>query len=231
MAKNFKKRPLKRRGRRRPYKKRRVTVKGVSRKVNKLYSAIEYKHYDQTYIDFRPTQTGFLQSLTDMQVGDTDLMRNGDKVTTTSLQIRYQIGGVIDHNLIRFVILKVRGNPATTVGSASASVMRDRIFQNAGTAGLGRLWLWKYNLDYFRSSGARLLYDSFHDVVPTSGGNEPISKNIYGKKKFIHRQNLQFTAGLQQANSEIVLICWGGQVSSVNAPYFSYTTRLNYIDL
>lgn len=231
MAKYSKKRPFKRRGRRRPYKKRRVTVKGVSRKVQKLYSAIEYKHYDQTYIDYRPTRVGFVQSLTDMQVGDSDLMRNGDKITTTSLQFRYQIGGVLDHNLLRFVILKIRGNSSTIVNAGSASVMRDRIFQNTGIAGLGRPWLWKYNLDYFRSSGARILFDSFHDLYPSSGGNEPISKNVYGKKKFIHRQNLQFTGGTTQANHEIFLYCWGDQTNSVDAPYFSFSTRLNYLDL
>lgn len=231
MARYSKKRPLKRRGRRRPYKKRRVTVKGVSRKVNKLYSAIEVKHFDQTYVDFRPTITGFLQSLTSMPVGDTDLMRNGDKVTSTSLQLRWQIGGVSVHNLIRFIVLKVRGNLSTVAGGTSAVTMRDRIFQNAAASGLGRPWLWKYNVDYFRSSGARILYDSFHDLYPTSQGTEPVTRNVYGKKKFHHRQNLQYTAGNLSANHEIVLLCWGEALLSADAPYFSFSSRLNYIDL
>lgn len=230
MAKYSKKRTRPGRRRRGPYKKRRNTIKGVSRKLDKLYSAIEYKHFDRTYIDQRPTRSGIMKCLTDIGIGDTDMLRDGDKVTTTSLQLRIQIGGQAVHNLLRCVILKVRGNMGDTVDD-DAEAMRDNIFQNPATQGLSRMHLWKYNVDYFRNSGAKILYDSFHDLVPTSTGVGTATKNVYLKKKFHFRQNLQYTAGTLRANHGIYLLVWGEQVTDNFAPYFSFTTRLNYIDL
>jgi hypothetical protein len=229
MAKYSKKRSRKGRSRRRPYKKRRNTIKGVSRKLDKLYSAIEYKHWDVTHIDQRPTQAGLVYSLTNMPVGDGDQSRDGDKVTTTSIQFRCQIGQVQLHNLIRFVVLKVRGSRYEIAPTAAS--YRDLIFQSPITQGLNRPWLWKYNVDYFRSSGAKILMDSYYDLVPTSIGETSVSKNMYIKKKITHRQNMQYTTGGLRSNHEIILLVFGEQATTSFAPYFSFTTRLNYLDL
>lgn len=229
MAKFSKKRSRKGRTRRRPYKKRRNTIKGVSRKLDKLYSAIEYKHWDTTNIDLRPTQAGLVYSLTNMPQSDGDQGRDGDKITTTSIQFRCQIGQFAVHNLIRFVVLKVRGNRYEIAPTAAS--YRDLIFQSPVTQGLGRPYLWKYNVDYFRSSGAKILMDSYYDLVPTSIGDTSAAKTVYIKKKIAHRQNMQYTNGGLRSNHEIILLVFGEQATTDFAPYFSFTSRLNYLDL
>lgn len=237
MAKYTKKRSRKGRARRGPYKKRRNTIKGVSRKVDKLYSAIEYKHFDRTELDSPITALGTCFHLTQIPVGDADNQRDGDKLTTTSLQLRMSLAqNNIERNKLRVLIVKVRD--ATNLDHQNGIIMRDRIFQSPIIQGATKPFLWKYNVDYFRSSGARILYDQYFDLSqPTYvaiAGSDPdqgVPKTKYIKKKFLFRKNIQFTAGTVNQNHGIWLFAWANNALPGDAPRLSFTTRLNYIDL
>lgn len=246
MAKYTKKRSRTSRRRRGAYKKRRNTIKGVSRKLDKLYSAIEVKHYERVNSGVQVTNSGFVLGITGPALGDTDQLREGDKITTTSIQLRMHLEQRHPRwNNMRVVVVKIRGSSSDF--AITASNMRDRIFQTPGLTPTNP-FLWMYNVDYFRSSGAKILYDSCHrlqsqkivnhapitqqgDVQNQGGWGDGVLKSIFIKKKFLHRQNIQFTAGGANHNHQVLLLAWSETNDPLTAPALSYSTRLNYIDL
>lgn len=209
----------KRRYKRKTNYKKRTSVASVARKLNKLHKAIEYKHHDSE-INVQVSNAGYFINLTEVPQGDQDIERDGDKITTTSVQFRLQLyGGDIPYNNCRIVLFKWN-NLYQTPG------VGDLFLQP--TSSSIQPHLWQYNLDRIRARpGFKVLYDK--TITNTTANNEVNKKatNLFRKIKF--RSNLQYTGGSTYGNSLYMFLISDSAVS--NHPLISGTKRVNFMDL
>jgi len=218
--------PYKRPYRKRPYRKRRVnrkpgkpTVASVNRKVMKIQRAIEYKHLD-TFYSNTVGLTGTVFPITNAIQGISDSQRVGDKLTTTSVMIKFMLSQYdAPFNSFRVICLRARSGATTpAIGNVLLT----------GTGPQSQLpSLWMYNIDWFRSGKAKILYDKCF-VLQGPNSDEPgtITRSV----KLPFRTNVQFQGGASNANSQIYMMVVSDS-GTVPNPRVSINVRLNYLDL
>lgn len=217
--------PYKRPYRKRPYRKRRVnrkpkpTVASVNRKVMKIQQAIEYKHLD-TFYSNTVGLSGTIFPITNALSGLLDTNRVGDKITTTSVMLKYQLSQH-DTPFNTFRIVVIRSRAANQVPNMSDIYVVGSGLQAAHPG------LWHYNIDYFRSSKAKIVYDRVHTL---QGPNAAEPRVITVSKKVPFRQNVQFIGGSTQANNQLFVVIVSDS-GTPNHPLCQLNARINYFDL
>jgi len=213
--------------RKRPYRKRRVnrkpkaTVASVNRKVMKIQRAIEYKHLD-TFYQNTVDLTGTVFPITNALQGTVDTARVGDKLTTTSVQIKYQLSQYdAPYQTFRVVCLRSRGSAGNVPPTLSDVYIQGTGPQTQVPA------VWLYNLDYFRSSQAKVLYDR---VFTLQGPNADEAKTISRSIKIPFRSNIQFIAGSASANNHLYMMIISDS-GTTPSPRVVANVRINYLDL
>ena len=208
----------KRTNRRKSYKKRPTTL-SLSRRLNKLTSAVEYKHVDFS-MNAGISNSGYFTSLTDIPQGDGDLQRDGDKVTVTSVQLRLQLhGGDIPYNNIRIIIFKWNNLYQTPT-------VNDLLLVPSGAGVQPHCWM--YNLDAMRARpGFKILMDRTYQNQTANNQNNKKAVNIF--KKIPYRTNLQYQAGSLTGNSLYMFAISDSAIS--NHPVLSGMKRVNFIDI
>lgn len=217
----YSKRPYRKRARgRRPVRRtRKPTVASVNRKVMKIQKAIEYKHLD-TFYSNTVGLGGTVFAITGALQGVSDSQRVGDKITTTSLMIKYMLSQYdAPFNTFRVICLRARsGASVPAVGNVLLT----------GTGPQSTLpSLWHYNIDWFRSGKAKVLYDKCFTL---QGPNTDEPGTITRSVKIPFRTNIQYQGGTINANNQIYMMVVTDS-GTVPHPPVSVNVRINYLDL
>lgn len=218
--------PYKRPYRKRPYRKRRVnrktgkpTVASVNRKVMKIQRAIEYKHLD-TFYSSTVGLTGTVFPISNALQGISDSQRVGDKLTTTSVMIKYMLTQYdVPYNTFRVVVLRARS------GGAQPAIGNVFLQGSGPQAALPSLWM--YNIDWFRSGKAKILMDK---TIVLQGPNDAEPGHITRSMKIPFRTNVQFQGGSQGANNQLYVMIVSDS-GTTPSPRVSVNVRINYLDL
>lgn len=207
------------RKRKRTYRKPKLSLKNINNKIKKIQTAIEYKHLD-TFYSNSVGLTGTIFPITNSLSGLNDSQRIGDKITTTSCMIKFQLNQYDGpYNTFRIIVLRSRSG-------ASVPALGNVFIVGSGTQSTLPT-LWHYNLDYFRSSKAKILYDKCFTLQgPTA--TEP--KSISVSKKIPYRTNVQFQGGTTTANNQLYVLIVSDS-GTPSHPRASMNVRINYFDL
>jgi hypothetical protein len=86
--------------------KKKTSISTLSRRINKIPNAIEWKHADRSVsADINVNGTFF--NVSNIQQGNADIERDGDKLTLSSIMIRGEISaGDIPYNNLRVVFVQ-----------------------------------------------------------------------------------------------------------------------------
>lgn len=119
-------------GRRRRYRKRRrgLSLRKLNWKINTVAKNVrpELKHYDTDLSGNYVNVDSFVQGLTAIGQGDTDVLRDGTKIMIKSLQIRFALSATSDITELescRLVLVKTNWNNATEVAPTWANVFKE----------------------------------------------------------------------------------------------------------
>lgn len=187
--------------------------------VNKLKREIEHKYLDINEVPVNIVLgTGFMERLTSISQGQTDITRVGDKATLTSLNLKYQITGGDATNLLRVIVYQWHPN-STLAAPTAANVMQ---YFNIGD---NREVLSPYTHDY--KGQFTILFDRLHSTTLV-GSNQAISWQGYVSLRRARKQ-LEFTAGGQEAANHIYLLVLGDS-TAVTHPTFTYLARVMFTD-
>jgi hypothetical protein len=185
----------------------------------KIQKAIEYKHLD-TFYSNTVGLTGTVFPISNALQGMSDSQRVGDKLTTTSVMIKYLLSQYdAPYNTFRVICLRARSGAATP---ALGSVL----LQGSGPQSLLPT-LWHYNIDWFRSGMAKILYDKCF-VLQGPNSDEPgtITRSI----KIPFRTNVQFQGGSAGANNQLYMLVVTDS-GTAPSPRVNVNVRINYLDL
>lgn len=207
------------RPRRKSYKKRPTTL-SLSRKLNRLHKAIEYKHADHA-MNAGISNVGYFTNLTNIPQGDEDLTRDGDKLTVTSVQLRLQLhGGDIPYNNVRIIIFKWNNLYQTPN-------LTDLLLTPTTTTAV-QPQCYLYNLDAIRARpGFKILWDRTYQNHTAENQTNKKAVNIF--KKIPFRTNLQYSAGSLTGNSLYMFAISDSSIS--NHPVLTGMKRINFMDL
>lgn len=216
--KRYRKRAVRRR---RPVRRtRKPTVASINRKVMKIQKAIEWKHLD-TFQDTPVSLSPFIYGLTNPVQGLFSTDRIGDKITTSSIQLRFQIDQADSaYNFMRVCVFRQRdlNHPSLLLDANT--------FFNTGSGSQAALpTLWQYNLSYFRNSSAKVVMDKIFKVQNSNNNNAK-----YFQIKIPYRRNIQYEDGTLRQNEQLILFAVSDSTAASH-PTLSITTRLNYCDL
>jgi len=208
-----------RKKRKRTYRKSKLSLKSVNNKIKKIQSAIEYKHLD-TFYSNTVSLTGTVFPISNALQGISDSQRVGDKLTTTSVMIKFMLSQYdAPYNTFRVICLRARSGATTpAVGNVLLT----------GSGPQSQLpSLWYYNIDWFRSGKAKILYDKCF-VLQGPNADEPgtLTRSV----KIPFRTNIQFQGGATNANNQIYMMVISDSGTAPN-PQVSVNVRINYLDL
>lgn len=170
-------------------------VKSVSKIASKVYAKRTEKHWADG--ELVPTQidwAGAVYHLTDTSLGDTDLLRTGDQIYLTSLQIRYRM--VINSNnspMVRMIVFQYNGNqaanPPTPTEVLQNGAVSTQMFPLAAYSKdtVGRvvkvLWDKTFQLNSFDKTviAGKLMIKKFpkHIIQYSAGGTEPVKNSLH----------------------------------------------------
>jgi hypothetical protein len=142
--------------------KKKNTMTTLSKRINKITNAIEYKHHD-FFTSTTVNNLGAFHDVSAIVQGDEDTARDGDKLTITSIMIRGEISsGDIPYNNLRVVFFQFE--------RASQLPDKNTLFDTGSTPDKPHLWF--YNLDQFRMrKGMRILSDKIYKTKSYDGSN------------------------------------------------------------
>lgn len=213
-------------GKRKNYAKRkkntrkpRLTLDSVNTKIKKIQKAIEYKHLDTFYND-QVGLGGNVYPVSNPPQGLLDVNRVGDKITITSVMLKMILTQYdAPYNTFRVLILRSQS-------SAAAPSINNVFLVGSGPQAKNPA-AWFYNLDFFRSSKAKVLYDRTYTL---QGLNSAEPRTITLSKKIPFRQNVQFQGATTIANNQLYVMV---VTDSANIPHpdLVINTRINYFDL
>jgi len=205
--------------RKRTYRKPKLSLKSVNQKIKKIQTAIERKHLD-TFYSNTVGLSGTVFAITGALQGVSDTQRIGDKITTTSIMIKYMLSQHdAPYNTFRVVCVRARsGATVPAVGN---------VFLNGSGPQSTMPSLWHYNLDWFRSGKAKILYDKCFTL---QGPNTDEPGTITRSVKIPFRTNIQYQGGTISANNQIYMMVITDS-GTVPHPPVSVNVRINYIDL
>ena len=202
-----------------PYAKRkRATVATLTRKVRKIEKAIEWKHADfSTAVSV--STAGSLHNLTAIPVGDTDVTRDGDKLTISSIMIRGEVSaGDVPYNHLRIVFFTFN---TTAQQPAVVTLFNTAAFPNSPH-------LWFYDIDQFRSrKGMKILSDRVYKTRSYDGQN---IHSVTFYKKIKRRINVQYFNQSIVSGQSIFMLCLSDS-NVLPHPSLNLHTRINYCDL
>lgn len=211
--------PYKRTNKKRTYRrKKRPTAASVSKRLNRLQKAIEYKHADQA-ISASVSSSGYFQNLTQIPQGSSDITRDGDKLTVTSVSFRMELySGDSPYNHLRLVLFRWNNLYQTPT-------LNDLFLIGPSTVAT---YNYMWNVDTIRARpGFKVLYDR---TISNKVSNDGSSKlNTLIRKKIPFRTNLQFQAGGLVGSSLYLFAISDSGIAT--HPVLSGMVRTNYFDL
>ena len=198
--------------------KKKNTIKSISKRLNKIQDAIEYKHAD-FLTNTTVTTTGAFHDVSSIQQGDLDQTRDGDKITISSIMVRGEItAGDIPYNNLRVVFVQFE--------RASQIPDKNTIFETSATPDKPHLWF--YNIDQFRMrKGMKILSDKIYKTKSYDGTN---IQSLTFTKKIKKRINVQFYNSTVISGQQIYMFVASDSFLGPH-PTITISTRVNYIDL
>ena len=212
-----KKSAVNRRRKKRSYTKSK-SYKSLDNKISKIQRAIEWKHLDMFH-QLTASTSGSILNLTAGAQGDADNSRDGDKITTSSLQVRGSIEqNDVPYNKVRITVVRVPTNHWSTI-------TKDMVYIYSHSTDPQ---LWMYNLDSFRSSKLKVMYDKCFVVKSITDSVGDGVRNFQFKIPF--RYQVQYAGGTTACNQALYVFINSDSTLGPH-PTVDMMTRLNYCDL
>lgn len=165
-----------------------LKIQRMNSRLNKLLAGVEKKHYDITAVSLSPTSTtGSVLILSDVDEGDSNVTREGEKITHTSSRFRGEVtineasAPVPTSTLIRIMLVKQKTNATPALNGVLAvgniyaplnksfrklvTVVYDRTFvvdKNRPTVKLDIRYNQSFQIEYSGALGTDLARNGFY---------------------------------------------------------------------